>query len=262
MALGFPQLPSCTSTTSGCTCHMCLVHLNNVIGASQQCHWCISTMSLVHLRNQQMHMSYWCISTTSRCTCVWCISTMSLVHLNNVIGASQQCHWCISTMSLVHLNDVIGASQQWHWCISTMSLVHLNNDIGASQRCHWCISTMSLVHFSNVIGASQQCHWCILAMSLVHLNHVIGADMSEHDLWIQKVVEPFHSYCLHLQSSRWASLHKTLSIAQACTVSNIAAEDTRACTILTTERTHLHLQLKCSVSTHSQHTTHPPAPTA
>jgi len=218
MALGFPQLPSCTSTTSGCTCHMCLVHLNNVIGASQQCHWCISTMSLVHLRNQQMHMSYWCISTTSRCTCVWCISTMSLVHLNNVIGASQQCHWCISTMSLVHLNDVI--------------------------------------------GASQQCHWCILAMSLVHLNHVIGADMSEHDLWIQKVVEPFHSYCLHLQSSRWASLHKTLSIAQACTVSNIAAEDTRACTILTTERTHLHLQLKCSVSTHSQHTTHPPAPTA
>ena len=37
-------------------------------------------------------------------------------------------------------------------------------------------------------------------------------------------------------------------------MSNIAAEDTRACTILTTERTHLHLQLKCSVSTHSQHT--------
>ena len=211
---------------------MSLVHLNNVIGASQQCRWCISE--------------------TSRCTCL--IGASQQPADAHVFGASQQCHWCISTMSLVHPNNVIGASQRCHWCISTMSLVHVNNDIGASQRCHWCISTMSLVHFSNVIGASQQCHWCILAMSLVHLNHVIGADMSEHDLWIQKVVEPFHSYCLHLQSSRWASLHKTLSIAQACTVSNIAAEDTRACTILTTERTHLHLQLKCNVSTHSQHT--------
>jgi len=27
------------------------VHLNDVIGASQQCHWCILAMSLVHLNN-------------------------------------------------------------------------------------------------------------------------------------------------------------------------------------------------------------------